>query len=64
MSQLSVLILGGAGKTGGRVNTLLLARDIATRPVSRSTAIPFDWTGPEPWPEYVRATAATGVWRA
>ena len=49
MSQRPILIIGGAGKTGGRVNTLLQARGIATRPVSRSTAIPFDWTRPETW---------------
>src|SRR6202011_4232404 len=50
MSEFPVLIIGGGGKTGARVNTLLAARDIATRPVSRSTAIPFDWTRSETWP--------------
>ncbi len=49
MSQLPMLIIGGAGKTGSRVNTLLQARGIATRLVSRSTAIPFDWSRPETW---------------
>lgn len=44
-----VLIVGGAGKTGGRVNTLLKARGIATRPVSRSTTPSFDWNRPESW---------------
>jgi uncharacterized protein YbjT (DUF2867 family) len=44
-----VLIIGGAGKTGARVNTLLKQRGIATRPVSRSTSISFDWTRPEGW---------------
>lgn len=44
-----VLIIGGAGKTGARVNTLLKQRGIATRPVSRSTSISFDWTRPESW---------------
>jgi uncharacterized protein YbjT (DUF2867 family) len=47
---MAILIIGGGGKTGARVNTLLNARGIATRPVSRSTAIPFDWTKPETWP--------------
>jgi uncharacterized protein YbjT (DUF2867 family) len=50
MSGMPVLIIGGGGKTGARVNTLLNARGIATRPVSRSTAVPFDWTRPETWP--------------
>jgi uncharacterized protein YbjT (DUF2867 family) len=49
MSQLAILIIGGAGKTGSRVNTLLQARGIAIRPVSRSTAIPFDWSRPATW---------------
>jgi uncharacterized protein YbjT (DUF2867 family) len=51
-----VLIIGGAGKTGGRVNTLLRARGIATRPVSRSTSPSFDWNRPEGW-----AAALDGV---
>lgn len=50
MSELPILIIGGAGKTGVRVNALLRASGVATRPVSRSTAIPFDWTRPETWP--------------
>jgi uncharacterized protein YbjT (DUF2867 family) len=54
-----ILIIGGAGKTGGRVNTLLKAQGIATRPVSRSTTPSFDWTRPEGW-----AAALDGVSRA
>jgi uncharacterized protein YbjT (DUF2867 family) len=50
MSELPILIVGGAGKTGARVNALLQARGISTRPVSRSTPLPFDWTRPETWP--------------
>jgi uncharacterized protein YbjT (DUF2867 family) len=49
MSQLSILIIGGAGKTGSRVNTLLQARGIAARPISLSTATPFDWSRPATW---------------
>lgn len=49
MPQQPILLIGGAGKTGGRVNARLQARDIATRVVSRSTPIPFDWTKPETW---------------
>jgi uncharacterized protein YbjT (DUF2867 family) len=59
MSQRPILIISGSGKTGGRVNTLLQARGIATRPVSRSTAIPFDWTRPATW-----ASALDGASRA
>ena len=35
MSEHTVLIIGGKGKTGGRVNARLQSRGIATRPVSR-----------------------------
>jgi len=54
-----ILIVGGTGKTGGRVNTLLKARGLSTRPVSRSTTPSFDWTRPEGW-----AAALDGVSRA
>jgi uncharacterized protein YbjT (DUF2867 family) len=50
VSQLPILIIGGAGKTGARVNARLQPRGIATRPVSRSTAVPFDWNKPKTWP--------------
>ena len=50
MSELPILIIGGAGKTGARVNALLRASGVSTRPVSRSTPVPFDWTRPETWP--------------
>jgi uncharacterized protein YbjT (DUF2867 family) len=59
MSELPVLIIGGAGKTGGRVNARIQARGIATRPVSRSTAIRFDGTRPITW-----RTALDGVSKA
>jgi uncharacterized protein YbjT (DUF2867 family) len=49
MSELPVLIIGGGGKTGARVNSLLTARGVATRPVSRSAAVTFDWARPETW---------------
>lgn len=49
MSELPILIIGGGGKTGSRVNARLQARGIATRPVSRTTPIAFDWTRPETW---------------
>lgn len=49
MSQ-PILIIGGTGKTGARVNALLRAQGVATRTVSRSTATPFDWNNPRTWP--------------
>jgi uncharacterized protein YbjT (DUF2867 family) len=59
MSQSPVLIIGAGGKTGRRVNALLQARGVATRAVSRSTAVAFDWTKPEGW-----AAALAGVSKA
>ena len=50
MSELPILIIGGAGKTGARVDAPLQSRGMPTRPVSRSTPVPFDWTRPETWP--------------
>jgi uncharacterized protein YbjT (DUF2867 family) len=49
MSELPILIIG-AGKTGARVNALLRASGVPTRPMSRSTSTPFDWTRTETWP--------------
>ncbi|MBR1227161.1 NAD(P)H-binding protein [Bradyrhizobium sp. AUGA SZCCT0176] len=49
MSQLPILIIGGTGKTGARVGALLQAQGV-TRPVSRSTSVPFDWNDPQTWP--------------
>jgi uncharacterized protein YbjT (DUF2867 family) len=54
-----ILIVGGAGKTGARVNTLLTARGLMTRPVSRSTTPSFDWARPDGW-----AAALEGVAQA
>jgi uncharacterized protein YbjT (DUF2867 family) len=44
-----ILIIGGGGKTGRRVDSKLRAGGFATRPVSRSTPIAFDWEKPQGW---------------
>lgn len=49
MTSASVLVIGGAGKTGRRVGDRLRARGISTRDVSRSTTPAFDWTNPATW---------------
>ncbi|MBW8813204.1 MAG: NmrA family NAD(P)-binding protein [Caulobacterales bacterium] len=49
MTQLPVLILGGLGKTGARVEAQLRARGIPTRVASRSTIPAFDWDQPQTW---------------
>lgn len=51
----SILVLGGTGKTGRRVTSLL---GPAARPASRSSAMKFDWATPETWePALAGATA-------
>jgi uncharacterized protein YbjT (DUF2867 family) len=57
----SVLIIGGAGRTGRRVNALLNQHRIATRPVSRSTNPSFDWARPEGWPGVLDAVSKAYV---
>jgi uncharacterized protein YbjT (DUF2867 family) len=56
-----ILIIGGHGKTGARVNSRLLSRGIATRPVSRSTAIPFDWERGDTWSGALEGTSRAYV---
>ncbi len=43
------VILGGTGKTGGRVTERLRAAGSPVRPVGRRTPIPFDWTDRDTW---------------
>jgi uncharacterized protein YbjT (DUF2867 family) len=45
----SILVLGGNGKTGRRVVERLNVRNVDVRAVSRSSALPFDWTNRETW---------------
>jgi uncharacterized protein YbjT (DUF2867 family) len=52
----SILVVGATGKTGSRVARLLADKGHNVRPVSRGSAIPFDWDKPEGW-----AAALDGV---
>jgi uncharacterized protein YbjT (DUF2867 family) len=53
------LIIGGAGKTGGRVIERLEARGVPVRVASRSTEPPFDWNDRSTWaPALSGASAA------
>lgn len=61
MADQPVLIIGAGGKTGGRVDARLRAKGIATRPVSRSSAIPFDWLRPETWDAALDSVASAYV---
>ncbi|MEV6071740.1 NAD(P)H-binding protein [Nocardia sp. NPDC052001] len=45
----TILVLGGTGKTGGRVAARLTASGVPVRLGSRTAAIPFDWTDRATW---------------
>ena len=64
MSETPILIFGGAGKTGARVNGPPRASGVATRPVSRSTPVQAIGRPARDFADYISRTAATGVWRA
>lgn len=54
-----IVLVGGRGKTGGRLLARLSARGIAARPASRGTEPGFDWTDRASWvPALAGATAA------
>lgn len=59
MDNQPILIIGGVGKTGGRVDARLQQRGFSTRLASRSTPIPFDWAERDGW-----AAALEGVAKA
>ena len=46
----TTLVLGGTGKTGGRIIERLTTRGVDVRVGSRSADIPFDWTDRSTWP--------------
>jgi len=43
------LVLGGTGKTGGRLVRRLTRRDVPVRMGSRSAGVPFDWEQSGTW---------------
>lgn len=49
MNHNTILVLGATGKTGRRVTARLRLLGAPVRPVSRSSAIPFDWSRPDTW---------------
>ncbi|NUT54120.1 MAG: NAD(P)H-binding protein [Saccharothrix sp.] len=46
---MTILVLGGTGKTGRRVASALDALGVANRPVSRGTEVRFDWYDQSTW---------------
>ena len=57
----TTLILGGNGKTGGRVAQRLSARGLPVRIASRSAAQPFDWNDSSNWADALRGVASMYV---
>ncbi|RJO72380.1 NmrA family transcriptional regulator [Nocardia panacis] len=49
MTGKSILVLGGTGKTGGRIVRRLQDRGLPVRVGSRSAEPPFDWDNPAGW---------------
>ncbi len=61
MQNAPILIVGGNGKTGRRVDAILQARGLTTRPVSRSTDPSFDWTKPDSWADAIKHVSSAYV---
>jgi uncharacterized protein YbjT (DUF2867 family) len=54
MSDDTILVTGGTGKTGRRVVRLLRERGVAARAASRSGEVPFDWSDRSTWEPALR----------
>ncbi|MBE9544914.1 MAG: NAD(P)H-binding protein [Proteobacteria bacterium] len=61
MKNSSILIIGKNGKTGVRVNQRLQALGYATRAVSRSATLPFDWEDRSTWRRAIAGARAAYV---
>src|SRR6187200_1423822 len=57
----TTLVIGGHGKTGRRVAERLAAAGRATRVVSRSTDVPFDWHHESTWGPALAGTSSAYV---
>jgi uncharacterized protein YbjT (DUF2867 family) len=56
-----ILVVGSTGKTGSRVARLLAEQGHAVRPVSRNTAIAFDWENQTTWAAALQDVSAAYV---
>jgi uncharacterized protein YbjT (DUF2867 family) len=54
----ATLVLGGRGKTGGRVVERLRGRGMAERVGSRSAEVPFDWENQDTWAAALKGVGA------
>ena len=61
LQEKTTLVLGGTGKTGGRVAARLTARGLPVRIGSRSAEPPFDWEDRATWAPALRGAAAAYI---
>lgn len=61
MNTASVAITAGTGKIGSRVARRLVDLGVQARVGSRSSTIPFDWTGPATWGPFLDGCSAAFV---
>ncbi len=61
MTDNRIAIIGGIGKTGGRVFARLRARGVDAYAASRSTQPSFDWTETDGWAGALRGATAAYV---
>lgn len=61
MSEQTILIVGGTGKTGRRVAERLAARNIPVKAVSRGSETPFDWTNRDTWAAALEGVSAAYI---
>lgn len=53
-----IVVTAATGKTGRRVDAMLRGRGLPTRPVSRSSEVPFDWEDESTWPTALAGASA------
>ncbi|TDW37079.1 uncharacterized protein YbjT (DUF2867 family) [Rhizobium azibense] len=61
MQNSEIILVGGAGKTGGRVASRLNERGIRSRFASRSSTRPFDWENRATWPAALEGATSAYV---
>lgn len=61
IDQSTVLVIGGRGKTGGRVADRLEAKGVDVRLASRASSPAFDWTDRSTWPAAIAGARAAYI---
>ncbi|MGR9426450.1 NmrA family NAD(P)-binding protein [Rhizobium leguminosarum] len=61
MQTSEIVLVGGSGKTGGRIIRRLEARGLTVRAASRSSARPFDWEDRSTWRDALQGASSAYV---